>query len=177
MMHRNGGYRYAEDDAVQVVEIPYRGGHTSMVVILPKKKDGLPAVEKDLTGKRIDAWIDSLRGKQVSLKLPKFEITCPTDLTDVLPKMGMPASFDAKKADFSGMTTEQPLYIGAVLHKAFVAVDEAGTEAAAATVVMMMKGGRPADPVEFTADHPFIFLIRHKETGAILFAGRFASPI
>ena len=177
LMHRNGGYRYAEDDAVQVLELPYRGNRTSMVVILPKNTDGLPAVEQALTGKKIDAWIGSMRAKQVSVKLPKFEITCPTNLTDVLPKMGMPASFEAKKADFTGMTAEKPLFIGAVLHKAFVKVDEAGTEAAAATVVMMDRGGRPPKPVEFTADHPFIFLIRHEATGAILFVGRFVSPM
>jgi len=177
MMHRNGGYRYGEDDAVQVVELPYRGGRTSMVVILPKKKDGLPAVEATLTGKKIDGWIAALRGKQVAVKFPKFEITQPTDLTDILPKMGMPTAFDAKKADFTGMTKKDPLYIGAVLHKAFVKVDEAGTEAAAATVVMMLKGGKPADPIAFTADHPFVFVIRHATTGTILFMGRFGGPV
>ncbi|MEN8148293.1 MAG: serpin family protein [Planctomycetota bacterium] len=176
MMHRTGGYRYVEDDAVQVVEIPYRGGHTSMVVVLPKKTDGLAAVEKTLTGKKLQAWIAALRRRSVSLKFPKFEITCPTDLTDVLPKMGMPAAFDSEKADFTGMTAEKPLFIGAVLHKAFVKVNEAGTEAAAATVVMMTKGGAPRNPTEFTADHPFLFLIRHAKTGAILFAGRFVMP-
>jgi len=176
LMHRTGGFPYTQDEVVQVVEMPYRGGRTSMVVVLPKKKDGLPAVEKTLTGGKIDGWIAALRGKDLSVRFPRFEITCPTDLTSTLPKMGMPAAFDGKKADFTGMTRERPLFIGAVLHKAFVRVDEAGTEAAAATVVMMLKGKAP-DPITFTADHPFLFLIRHRATGCILFVGRFESPV
>jgi len=176
LMHRTGDFRYAEDDAVQVVEIPYRGGRTSMLVVLPKKADGLPAVEKALTSAKLAGWTDALRDRQVAVKLPRFEITCPTDLTGTLKGMGMPDAFDGKKADFTGMTDERPLFVGAVLHKAFVKVDEAGTEAAAATVVMMMKGGMPPDPVAFTADHPFLFLIRHRATGLVLFMGRFESP-
>ena len=87
-----------------------------------------------------------------------------------------PDAFDAARADFSGMTKEDRLFIGNVLHKAFVAVDEAGTEAAAATVVTMRKGGRPGKPVEFHADRPFLFLIRHAKTGCVLFLGRVVDP-
>jgi len=90
--------------------------------------------------------------------------------------MGMPRAFMAGKADFTGMTTAEPLVIGAVLHKAFVKVDEEGTEAAAATVVMMERTSAPQVQAEFTADHPFLFLIRHRKTGAILFVGRVTDP-
>jgi serpin B len=177
LMHRTGQYFYTADDDVQVVEIPYRGSETSMIVVLPKKEDGLAAVEATLTAAKYDGWVGKLKRAHVSLKLPKFEITLPTDLTATLLKMGMPDAFDGKKADFTGMTATKPLFIGTVLHKAFVKVDEAGTEAAAATVVMMLRGGPPsAKPIEFTADHPFFFAIRHRKTGCILFAGRFTGP-
>ncbi len=176
LMHRMGSYGYAETGDAQVVEMLYRGGETSMVVVLPKAKDGLPALEEKLTGERLLKLIESIKPMQVRVKFPKFEITRSTRLTNILPKMGMPRAFTAGKADFTGMTTEQLLFIGAVLHKAFVKVDEAGTEAAAATVVMMLRGGPPREDAEFTADHPFLFLIRHRKTGAILFMGRVVDP-
>ncbi len=177
-MRRVGGYRYAEVDGVQVLELPYRGGRTSMVVFLPRAKDGLKAVEDKLVKGAAEGWLGSLRGHRVDVQLPKFEFTCAKDLTPVLPRMGMPDAFDLKKADFSGMTQKEPLAIGAVLHKAFVAVDEKGTEAAAATVVMMKRGAArpPSNPVVFKADHPFAFVIRHTQTGSILFAGRVNTP-
>jgi serpin B len=176
LMHRTGNCGYAEIEDAQVLEMEYRGGETSMVVVLPKAKDGLPAVAKRLDGKAIGKLIKSLERRHVQVKFPKFEITCPTDLTAILPKMGMPLACTAGKADFTGMTTEDPLFIGAVLHKAFVKVNEAGTEAAAATVVMMMRGGRPEVQAYFTADHPFLFLIRHNKRGAILFMGWVTDP-
>jgi serpin B len=176
LMHRVGSYRYFGDDEVQVCELPYRGGKTSMLVVLPKQSDGLPALEAKLSGERIDGWIAGLAHADVAVKLPRFQVTWATDLVEVLKQLGMPTAFDASKADFTGMTKAAPLLIGAVLHKAWVQVDEAGTEAAAATVVMMLEGGMPRKPIEFTADHPFVFLIRHQETGAILFAGRYAGP-
>ena len=120
----------------------------------------------------------SLKRRLVDVRLPKFKYTVATDLTGVLPKMGMTDAFDASKADFSGMTAQERLFIGAVLHKAFVAVDEEGTEAAAATVIMMKGRAMPApeEAVAFHADHPFLFVIRHRETGLILFMGRVNEP-
>ena len=176
-MRRKADYRYAEDDAVQVLELPYLGG-ASMIVILPRARTGLADVEAGLTAKGLAGWVDALRARQVDVHLPRFEFTCDYDLTPVLAAMGMPDAFDGARADFSGMTREDRLAISVVLHKAFVAVDENGTEAAAATVVGMLKGAAPMpqEPVEFRADHPFLFLIRHRATGSILFMGRVADP-
>jgi serpin B len=178
LMHRVGSYRYTEIDGVQVLELPYRSGAASMVIFLPRAMDGLAAVEDKLVGGAAKAWIDQLKSQKVDVRLPKFEFSCFKDLTKVLPAMGMPSAFKLPDADFSGMTKKEKLFIGAVLHKAFVAVDEKGTEAAAATVVMMKRGAapRPSKPVEFRADHPFAFVIRHPQTGTILFAGRVNTP-
>lgn len=176
LMLRNGRYPYADAGDAALVEIPYRGGETSMVIVLPKAKDGLPALEAGLDATKLEGWIDRLSGEQVMLRLPRFSFTADYDLSTVLPGMGMKNAFTAGAADFSGITTREPLYVGPVLHKAFIAVDEAGTEAAAATVVMMLKGGAPRDPAVFTADHPFLFLIRHRATGTILFLGRVTDP-
>lgn len=178
LMNRVDSYGYMEDDDVQVAELPYKGRDLSMLVILPKAKQGLVAVEKKLDHERLSTWVGGLRYRRVNLKVPKFKFTTSLDLSRTLSSMGMPLAFNAGKADFSGMTAEEPLFIGAVLHKAFVAVDEEGTEAAAATVVMMRAGSMPPSdpPIAFTADHPFIFAIRHKATGAILFMGRIADP-
>ena len=178
MMHRIDRYSYAETDDVQILEIPYRGGHTSMFVILPKKRDGLAAVEAKLSAKEIESLRGRMKSARVNLKLPRFKFTSAFDLKDNLPGMGMNDAFDPSKADFTGMTRQVPLFIGAVLHKAFVAVDEKGTEAAAATLVVMTLGSAmPTDkPVPFIADHPFLFFIRHQGTGCILFAGRVTKP-
>ncbi|MHC4862416.1 MAG: serpin family protein, partial [Planctomycetota bacterium] len=125
---------------------------------------------------KLDEWLSAFGGWRVAVALPKFEITCPVDLTRTLAAMGMSDAFDGRRADFTGMTATRPLVIGAVLHKAFVKVDEAGTEAAAATVVTMRKGGEASKPLEFVADHPFLFLIRHRMTGCVLFVGRVTDP-
>ena len=178
MMHLEKKYRYAATDDAQIVEIPYRGGVTSMVVVLPKKKDGLAAIEATLSSTLVDSWQRRLRSRLVQLKLPRFEFTSSFDLTTKLPAMGMADAFDGTRADFSAMTTEQRLFIGAVLHKSFVAVDESGTEAAAATIVLMELGSAmPRDkPVPFIADHPFLFFIQHVKSGCVMFAGRVTKP-
>jgi serpin B len=177
LMRKVEGLGYAEDADAQVVEIGYRGGDTSMVIVVPRKRDGLPALERGLTHAKLSGWLGALRRSDVDLRLPRFQFTTPYDLADTLRKMGMPLAFSGK-ADFRGMTTEAPLFIGAVLHKAFVAVDEKGTEAAAATVVLMQKGGKPqrSEPKAVVADHPFLFLIRHRQSGCILFLGRLTDP-
>jgi serpin B len=119
----------------------------------------------------------ALSGQQVELYLPRFEFTYAKEVSDVLAGMGMASAFQPDKADFSGMTQREKLFIGAALHKAFVAVDEEGTEAAAATVLVMKGSAMPPEqPQVFRADHPFVFLIRHQETGALLFLGRVAAP-
>ncbi|MBN2489755.1 MAG: serpin family protein [Planctomycetes bacterium] len=174
-MHRVETLGYLEDDEVQVAELPYRGNDTSMVVVLPRARDGLAAVEKGLAVAKVKGWLDGLRPTAVKLTLPRFEFTCPMDITGALNALGMKQAF-ARNADLSGITAAGPLFLSTVLHKAFIAVDEAGTEAAAATVVISRGGGRPRDPREFVADHPFLFLIRHRQTGAVLFLGALETP-
>ena len=178
MMNRIGRYRYGVADDAQVLELPYRADEMSMVVVLPKARDGLAALEAGLDADRMALWTRALASHQVDVQLPRFTFTTAFDLTATLRAMGLLKATDPHgAADFTGMTREKPLYIGVVLHKAFVAVDEEGTEAAAATVVMMKLGAAaPSAPVPFVADHPFLFFIRHNPTGCILFLGRVQDP-
>ncbi len=175
-MRRVGGYPYVKTDTLEAVAIPYRD-EAAMVLLLPKRGVGIAGIEKDLSWPALNSILGRLSGAQVELRLPKFTFTWAANLEDVLPEMGMESAFSPVRADFTGITTEKPLVVGPVLHKAFVAVDEAGTEASAATVVLVKPGGAsPQEPVEFHADRPFLFLIRHADTGTILFLGRVSDP-
>jgi len=176
-MHQEKRFAYAETEAVQAVEMPYQGDALSMVVVLPRDKGGLRRIEGSLTPAGVEAWLKNLRPQQVEVFLPKFKTTSAFSLARILSGLGMPLAFAPGHADFSGMTGNRDLFISAVVHKAFVDVNEEGTEAAAATGVAMALAGAPppAAPV-FRADHPFLFLIRHRPTGNILFLGRFATP-
>lgn len=178
LMRRTARFRYLGTEDLQVLEMPYRRGAMSMFVVLPRARDGLPSVEAKLTPAAIDGWIRDMQSAKVAVQFPKYEFTSSFDLTKTLAAMGMGDAFSASRADFSKMTEKEPLFIGIVVHKAFVAVDEAGTEAAAATAVGMRLSAapRPEDPVSFTADRPFLFLIRHGVTGQVLFLGRVVDP-
>ncbi len=177
MMHQTDKFGYVEDDDVQVLELPYKGDDLSMVIVLPRKTDGIGELDKMLTAEKLNGWLTNLPKREVIVSIPKFKMTCEFSLADVLKSMGMPDAF-SRAADFSGMTGKKDLFISAVIHKAFVEVNEEGTEAAAATAVTMMRAtampSKP-DPV-FHADHPFIFMIRDIKTGAILFLGRMMNP-
>ncbi len=177
MMHmRNEKFKYMQDADFQAVELPYTGEKLSMVVILPDKVDGLAEIEKKLSGEKLNEWLGKLHTTKVhSLSIPKFKMTCEFSLGETLKEMGMPMAF-GMQADFSGMNGKKDLFISAVIHKAFVDVNEEGTEAAAATAVVME--GKSAAPRRtiFYADHPFLFLIRDCGTGSILFMGRLANP-
>jgi len=175
-MRRVGDFRLSVHEKLAVVELDHFGGATSLVIIMPRDTNRLADLEKTLDHRLLPGVLAALKPGALDLRLPKFSFTNSHDLGATLPAMGMKNAFLAGKADFTGMTTESPLFIGAVLHKAFVAVDEAGTEAAAATVVMMLKGGPPAAPPVLKVDRPFFFLIRHKSTGCILFMGRVTDP-
>ena len=184
-MHRVDTLSYTETPDAQILELPYKSREMSMVVILPKAKDGLVAVEKAVTGASFAAWMSGLQSKLVDVAMPKFELTSTLDLVSALKALGVQLAFSETASDFSGIVAPSPsvpsLFIGAILHKAFVAVDEHGTEAAAATVVGMfptsaMPGGREPDPIPFHVDHPFLFAIRHIPSGAILFLGRVTDP-
>ena len=178
MMHQKHRSGYMENAELQMLEMPYLYSKLSMVIILPKKIDGLAAVEKSLNEK---TFLELEKGKamvDVEISLPKFKFTSQFGLSRTLQKMGMTDAFSTK-ADFSGMVTHEPLAISDVIHQAFVDVNEQGTEAAAATAVVMMKSMamlKPEKPVVFNADHPFIFVIRDNTTSTTLFVGRVANP-
>jgi serpin B len=178
-MQRQARLRYGESGDVQVLELPYVGYQgLSMLILLPKKIDGLTDLEKALTSENLQKWSAGLKSRPVNVHLPKFKMTSDFDLADLLSSMGMSLAF-SDNADFSGMSAEEPLAISAVIHKAFVDVNEEGTEAAAATAVAMRFGAampRPEEPIEFRADHPFVFLIRDSRTDAVLFLGRLVNP-
>jgi len=176
-MVQSDEFGYAETDALQALEMPYRGEELSMVVLLPKKVDGLSDLEAKLTAANLTAWLGQIRKTEVVVFLPKFKLTCELGLAQTLGAMGMPDAFAYGPADFSGMDGTRELFISAVIHKAFVDVNERGTEAAAATAVAVAMGAAPGDPPpKFRADHPFLFLIRHRPSGSILFLGRLSNP-
>ncbi len=175
MMHQKAQFRYAETPDLQVLELPYKGDALSMVVLLPRRIDGLGELEDALTEETLKRWLPAPGAQQeVVVYLPKFEITAEFRLDDALKALGMRDAFELPSADFSGMTGAAELYISAVVHKAFAAVDEEGTEAAAASGVVVGVTAAPAAPTVFRADHPFLFLIRDQESGSVLFLGRVA---
>ena len=178
LMHRVGRYLYAETDGYQVLDLPYAGNRVSMTVVLPRKPDGLPAVEKELTGEKLAAVLKGLRPeKEVHVHLPKFKVEKAFTLNAPLKALGMKSAFDG--ADFGGMHTGgEQLDISAVIHKAFVDVNEEGTEAAAATgvVIATTSAPVPAKPKYFRADRPFLYLIRDQKTASVLFMGRLSEP-
>jgi len=175
MMRQTESFGYAEGEGYQAVELLYDGSELSMVILLPERGH-FEEFEASLSAERVDSIIGDLEDEHVALTLPKFEFESEFSLVDALAAMGMPIAFSGA-ADFSGMTGTRELFIGEVLHKAFVSVDEAGTEAAAATAVVMELTAIPEEPVEVTVDRPFVFLIRDIETGALLFVGRVANPL
>jgi serine protease inhibitor len=175
MMTQKHEFRYGESDGLQVLELPYIGDDLSMIVLLPTETDGLAKLEESMTVENLYQWTKDLWEKEVEVFLPRFEITFPFRLDDALKSMGMVNAF-SDEADFSGMDGSKELYIAAVLHKAFVTVNEEGTEAAAATAVIIKSKGPPSSPPVFRADHPFVFLIRENSTGSILFLGRVVNP-
>jgi serpin B len=177
LMNLTADFKYAEIDDLQLLELPYASDELSMVVLLPRKPDGLKGVEDLLNTQSLDHWLAPAREQKVAVFLPKFKLSAQFSLAEPLAVMGMTDAF-SPKANFSGMDGERDLYISAVVHKAFVDVNEEGTEAAAATGVVMrsMAVMMPRPTPIFRADHPFIFLIRDNHSGSILFLGRLADP-
>ena len=174
MMGQEKSLGYAESEGYQAVELPYDGRELSMVILLPQAGN-FETFEKSLDVQQVDTIIKNLGSNQVILTMPRFEFASSFRLGGTLAAMGMPDAFSGN-ADFSGMTGNRDLFISGVVHKAFVSVDEAGTEAAAATAVIMPTAAPPGATVEVTIDRPFIFLIRDIKTGAISFVGRVVNP-
>jgi serpin B len=173
MMHQTEDFNYAEGDGYQAVELNYDGNELSMVIILPEE-GSFEQFEAALDSQKLDEIIDSLHTASVTLTMPKFEYSSQFSVKEALEAMGMTDAF-SMDADFSGMDGTYDLYIEDVVHKAFVSVDEAGTEAAAASaVVMNLKA--VMEHAEVNLDHSFIYLIRDIETGTILFIGSVVNP-
>jgi serpin B len=177
MMRMDGtaGLDYAVGDGFQAVELPYVGDRISMLVLVPDLGK-FSNFEANLNDEKVASIRNNLEIRQVELSFPKFSFETSLSLATVLQQMGMVNAFDAGRADFSGMDGKGQLYISDIFHKAFVAVDEKGTEAAAASAVLMKATAEILPDVQLTIDRPFIFLILDKASGSILFVGRFVQP-
>ncbi len=177
MMNQQERFLYGRGENYQAITLPYVGQGIEMVLILPD--EGMfEAVEQGLTPEWFNGVLAGLKSQEVLLAMPKFSFEYTLELSEALMALGMPDAF-SDLADFSGMTAEEALYISKVLHKAFIELDEAGTEAAAATVVIMeaMMAPMPQEPVELRLDRPFLFAIRDSVTGSLLFLGRVLDPL
>jgi len=176
MMQHHGGFPYYQEPGFQLLEMPYKSARLAMDVFLPRTATGLEEFERSITAAKLAEWLSHLHRETVDIFFPRFNVTSSFELNRVLASMGMPEAF-APGADFSGMSPRgRELNISAVLHKAYVDVNEEGTEAAAATGVSVITMAAAARPVEFRADHPFFFVIREVSSGAILFMGRVEEP-
>ena len=174
-MNQTEFFPYAEGDRWQAVRLPYDGGEVSMVVLLPAA-GAFAAVEGQLGPALLDEVRGALAEREVHVALPRFSFEQGLSLKTALEALGMVAPFDQTRADFGGMADTGELYISDVIHKAFVAVDEDGTEAAAATAVIMAGRGAPVDVAEFVVDRPFVYWIQDDATGTLLFLGRTVDP-
>jgi serpin B len=186
LMHECADVWYAGGDGFHAVDLPYEGGSLSMFVLLPYRPGGLLDLEKKLSAQMIQECAGRMTLREVKLFFPRFRIEGATiDVAAPLAALGVTLPFSRTQADFSGINGRRPpdddaLYFSAVFHQALVEVNEEGTEAAAATAASMTLGVMPA-PAEgpapvFRADHPFLFAIRHRRSGEILFVGRMADP-
>jgi len=177
MMNKKQFSAYMETKELQILTLPYEGfgNRLSMTILLPRKRNSLAKLEKTLTASKLDKLFKQLDWQHVQVSMPKFKINSKFNLSKTLQKLGMTDAFNSK-ADFSGIDGSKNLSLDSVIHQAFVEVNEKGTEAAAATAIFMTRGLAAKVP-EFRADHPFIFLIRHNDSGSILFMGRVVNPI
>jgi serpin B len=176
MMNQTADFGYMETGSFQVLELPYVDNELSMIILLPKKIDGLDELEKTLTVENLSKWLKKLYKREVIVSVPKFKMTSQFSLASVLKSMGMTDAFSSN-ANFSGINGKRDLFVSAVIHKAYVDVNEEGTEAAAATAVTIkLTSIGPSRTPVFKADHPFMFLIRDNHSGSILFIGRVMNP-
>ncbi len=174
-MQQKSHFRYVHQDNVAAIELPYEGDDLSMIVLLPDA--GVDSLESKLTADSLAAIEKAMSTAEVIVALPRFTFTARYSLAPELTGMGIRDAFSESAANFSGMTGDKDLYISAVIHQAFIDVNEKGSEAAAATAVIMSSKSVQIDmPEIFRADRPFLFLIKHKASGSILFIGRVANP-
>ena len=171
-------FNYSQNEQVQIIELPYEGDKLSMLILLPSDVNGLKSLEESLSLESLIQWKSELSETDLDLvQIPKFTLETKYDLSEKLINLGLHSAFDPSEADFSGIAEIKPLYIQSAVHKAFVDVNEVGTEAAAVTAIKMGTTSIGPPPLIFKADHPFIFLIQDKETNQILFFGRVVNPI
>ena len=176
LMSQSAGFAYGKGDGWQAVELPYARDELAMLVILPDE-GRFAEIEGRLNSGLVETAAAALTtGSEVQLTIPAFEFRTQTGLADALKALGMEKAFDSQTADFSGMTRQERLYISKVVHEAYIAVDEEGTEAAAATAVIARVTAGPMETVQMRIDRPFIFALRDRDTGAILFLGRVTDP-
>ena len=171
LMRQEESFGYAEVDGLKILELGYQGDDLAMAVLLPDEIDGLQDLEKRLSHEELARWLGSISTREVETYLPRFEMTAEVALSGVLKRMGIQTAFvpprpsDPETADFTRMSKERELFLEEVFHKAFVTVDEEGTEAAAGTGVTIGVTSLPVNQPVFRADHPFLFLIRDRPTG------------
>jgi len=177
MMAKKSHYMSYYDASLKVncLELPYRGDQFSMYIFVPEERLGIKTLEKDLSVEKMNLMIDGCQREEFMLKIPKFKLEYTKMLEDTLQAIGIHDMFDASKANFKGITDVANLCISSVVHKSFIEVNEEGTEAAAATGMMMMRMCLPLPPIEITCDHPFILLITHKPSKQIIFYGKIAN--
>jgi serpin B len=177
LMRQQFEFKYLDGGTFQALEMPYRGRELSMVVLLPKRVDGLAALEQSLTAANLEGWLAKMRPRQVKVFLPRFKAASDFQLKSHLAALGMPDAFTPRVANFAGMDgrSEDGLYLMAAVHKGFVEVNERGTTAATA-VVTADTAAVPPEPVTFRADRPFLFLVRDNRSGSVLFLGRLSDP-
>jgi len=172
MMYVMDSFVHADTDTHQILEMPYVGDRISMLVLLPNERDGIGALEESLSAENLEEWRGSLDWKRLQVFFPKFSLDVTYDLRDDLKEMGVRSVFDIDRADLSGIAEGGSLYVSDTIHKAFINVNEAGTEAGATTALAPSTAGPPT----FLANHPFVFVIQDRETGSILFIGRLSDP-
>jgi serpin B len=176
-MRRHGVFPFMHGDQFDALELPYKGEGVGMLILLPNSVDGLKALESRFSDKLLNDVTAGLQPQLAQVTIPKFTFTQQASLPTVLEAMGMRRAFSAGEADFSGIDGKADLFLADVRHKAYVSVDEKGTEAAAATGGVVIATAMPPMPsVTFTADHPFLFVIRDYRSGAVLFIGRVWDP-
>ena len=179
LMNKTARFMYARNKSLscQVLKLPYKMGEVAMLILLPDEDDGLANLEKKISSDTIAKCSSEIQNEKVFVSLPKFKVNCQFNLNSVLMQLGIHDLF-GQNADLSGITGNKDLFISDVIHQAYVDVNEEGTEAAAATAVMMSRcmalPSKP--PPHFLADHPFFFVIQHCKTGAFLFVGKVEDP-
>lgn len=182
MMSRTGSYAYLQAEGVQGVRLPYRGGRFAMYVLLPPAGQPLDRFRTALTADAWRGWVPQFQPREVNVTLPRFRMSLESRLNDPLAAMGMADAFDPQRARFGGLVpaeymARQNVYVGEAKQKVFIEVNEEGTEAAAVTGIEMRTTSAPAPPTEFTADRPFVLVIRDDQTGALLFVGQVNDPV